>query len=180
MNKFDLEERMIEFSVLIIEITREMPNNYAANHLAKQLLRSGTSVSLNYGEAQSGESRKDFVHKLKIVLKEWRETYINLKIIQRTKLYKTQAKIEKAKQENNELISILVKSIETAQKNMKGWKNHSILNKSKIANRCSLFDILPVFLVLKSKSRSQENLKITQGMRPYSLWSYSPISNPLY
>ncbi|HED11983.1 MAG TPA: four helix bundle protein [Caldithrix abyssi] len=120
MNKFDLEERMIEFSVLIIEITREMPNNYAANHLAKQLLRSGTSVSLNYGEAQSGESRKDFVHKLKIVLKELRETYINLKIIQRTKLYKTQAKIEKAKQENNELISILVKSIETAQKNMKG------------------------------------------------------------
>ncbi len=77
---------MSEFSVLIIEITREMPNSYAANHLAKQLLRSGTSVSLNYGEAQSGESRKDFVHKLKIVLKELRETYINLKIIQRTKV----------------------------------------------------------------------------------------------
>ncbi len=58
MNKFDLEERLINFSVLVIEITKEMPNNYAANHLAKQLLRSGTSVSLNYGEAQSGESRK--------------------------------------------------------------------------------------------------------------------------
>ena len=119
MNKFDLEERLIEFSVLIIEITKEMPNNYAANHLAKQLLRSGTSVSLNYGEAQSGESRKDFVHKMKIVLKELRETFINLKIIERTKLYKTQTKIERAKQENNELISIFVKSIETAQKNMK-------------------------------------------------------------
>ena len=119
MNKFDLEERLIEFSVLIIEITKEMPNNYAANHLAKQILRSGTSVSLNYGEAQSGESRKDFVHKMKIVLKELRETYISLKIMERTKLFKTQSKISKAKQENNELISIFVKSIETAQKNMK-------------------------------------------------------------
>jgi len=119
MNKFDLEERLIDFSVLIIEITKGMTNNYAANHLAKQLLRSGTSVSLNYGEAQSGESKKDFVHKMKIVLKELRETYICLKIIERTKLYKIQSNIEKAKQENNELISIFVKSIATAQTNMK-------------------------------------------------------------
>jgi four helix bundle protein len=125
MNKFDLEERLITFSVLIIEITKEMPKSYAANQLAKQLLRSGTSVSLNYGEAQSGESRRDFVHKMKIVLKELRETFINLKIIERTKLFKTQVKIESAKQENNELISIFVKSIETAQKNRKkGISNH--------------------------------------------------------
>ena len=119
MNKFDLEERLINFSVLIIEITKEMPNDYASNHLAKQLLRSGTSVSLNYGEAQSGESRKDFVHKMKVVLKELRESFICLKIIERTKLFKTLSKVEKAKQENNELISIFVKSIETAQRNMK-------------------------------------------------------------
>jgi len=119
MNKFDLEERLIEFSVLIIEITKEMPNNYAANHLAKQLLRSGTSVSLNYGEAQSGESRRDFIHKMKIVLKELRESFICLKIIERTKLFKTEAKIAEAKQESNELISIFVKSIATAQKNLK-------------------------------------------------------------
>jgi four helix bundle protein len=118
MNKFDLEERLIDFSVLIIEITKEMNSNYESNHLAKQLIRSGTSVSLNYGEAQSGESRKDFVHKMKIVLKELRETLICLKIIERSKLYKTQVKIEDAKRENNELISIFVKSIETAQKNM--------------------------------------------------------------
>ena len=119
MNKFDLEERLIDFSVLIIEITKEMASSYAANHLAKQLLRSGTSVSLNYGEAQSGESRRDFVHKMKIVLKELRETFICLKIIERTKLCETQSKIQKAKQENNELISIFVKSVETAQNNMR-------------------------------------------------------------
>ena len=119
MNKYDLEERLIEFSVLIIEIVKEMPNTKVGNHLSGQLVRSGTSVSLNYGEAQSGESRKDFIHKMKVVLKELRETFICLKIIRRTKLYETEAKIEKAKKENNELISIFVKSIETAQNNLK-------------------------------------------------------------
>ena len=118
MNKFDLEDRLIEFSVLIIEIINEMPKTKAGNHLSGQLVRSGTSVSLNYGEAQSGESRKDFIHKMKVVLKELRETFICLKIIYRTKLYKTEAKIVRAKKENNELISIFIKSIETAQNNL--------------------------------------------------------------
>jgi len=119
MNKFDLEDRMVDFSVLIIEIVNEMPKSKAGNHLSGQLVRSGTSVSLNYGEAQSGESRRDFIHKMKIVLKELRETFICLKIIHRTNLFKTETKIIKAKNENNELISIFVKSVETAQKNMK-------------------------------------------------------------
>ncbi|MDH3322703.1 MAG: four helix bundle protein [Flavobacteriaceae bacterium] len=119
MNKFDLEERLVDFSVLIIDIVNEMPNSKAGNHLSGQLVRSGTSVALNYGEAQSGESRRDFVHKMKIVLKELRETFICLKIIHRTNLFKTESKILNAKNENNELISIFVKSIETAQNNMK-------------------------------------------------------------
>ncbi len=119
MNKFDLEERLVDFSVLIIEIVNEMPNSKAGNHLSGQIVRSGTSVSLNYGEAQSGESRKDFIHKMKVVLKELRETYVCLKIIHRAKLYKTESKIEEAKNENDELISIFVKSLETAQKNLK-------------------------------------------------------------
>lgn len=72
MNKFDLEERLIGFSVLIIEIVNEMSNSKSGNHLSGQLVRSGTSVALNYGEAQSGESRKDFIHKMKVVLKELR------------------------------------------------------------------------------------------------------------
>ena len=118
MNKFDLEERLINFSVLIIEILNEMPNTKAGNHLSGQLIRSGTSVSLNYGEAQSGESRKDFIHKIKVVLKELRETFICLKIIQRTKLYKSEKKMQKALKEDDELISIFVKSVETAQRNM--------------------------------------------------------------
>lgn len=71
-----------------------MSKTYAGNHLAKQLLRSGTSVSLNYGEAPSAESRKDFVHKAKIVLKELCETMLCLKIIKRTMLYTSSVKLE--------------------------------------------------------------------------------------
>ena len=122
MDKFDLEERLIDFSVSIVEISTAMVKNKAGNHLAGQLVRSGTSVSLNYGEAQSGESRKDFIHKMKIVLKELRETFICLKIITRTGLYKIESKITQAMTENNELISIFVRSIATAQKNLDDQK----------------------------------------------------------
>jgi four helix bundle protein len=118
MNKFDLEERLISFAVSIIDIIETMPDTKAANHLSGQLLRSGTSPALNYGEAQSGESRKDFVHKIKLVLKELRESYVCLKIIYRTKLFKSEEKIKLTMNENNELISIFVKSTETAMKNM--------------------------------------------------------------
>ena len=118
MNKRDLEERLINFAVLIIEIVEAMPNTKASNHLAGQLVRSGTSPALNYGEAQSGESRKDFIHKIKIVLKELRETHICLKIINQSKLLKLEEKINLAINESNELISIFVKSVETAQKNV--------------------------------------------------------------
>jgi four helix bundle protein len=119
MNKFDLEERLINFSVIIIQIVETLPNTRSANHSASQLIRSGTSPALNYGEAQSAESKKDFIHKLKISLKEFRETYISMKIIDRAKLYKTQDNLKIALTENNELISIFVESIETAIKNAK-------------------------------------------------------------
>ncbi len=122
MDKFDLEERLIDFSVLIVKISGGMSKNKAGSHLAGQLIRSGTSVSLNYGEAQSGESRKDFIHKMKIVLKELRETFVCLKIIYRTKLYDDQSEMDKTMIENNELISIFVRSVETAQKNLSAGK----------------------------------------------------------
>jgi len=116
--KFDLEERLINYSVLVTEIVESIPGTRAGNHFAGQLIRSGTSPALNYAEAQSGESRKDFIHKLKIVLKELRETIVCLKIINRTKLYKSNEALRNVINESNELISIFVKSIETAQHNM--------------------------------------------------------------
>ena len=94
-------------------------------------MRSGTSPALNYGEAQSGESRKDFIYKIKIVLKELRESNINLKNIHRTKLYKFEEKIIMALKESDELISIFVKSVKTAE------ANSSIHQKSKSSNKHS-------------------------------------------
>jgi four helix bundle protein len=119
MNKFDLEERLIDFAVLIVEICENLKDTKSSIHLGGQLIRSGTSPALNYGEAQGGESRRDFIHKIKVVLKELRESYVCLKIIYRSKLCKSEEKIKIAMNENNELISIFVKSAETAQKNLK-------------------------------------------------------------
>ena len=81
---------------MIIEIANELPNTKVGNHLSGQLVLSGTSSALNYGEAQSGESRKDFIHKIKIILKELRESIIGLKIIDRTKLLSSEKKIQKS------------------------------------------------------------------------------------
>jgi len=122
MNKNDLEERLINYSVQIIEITNNLNQTKAGNHLSGQLIRSGTSVSLNYGEAQSGESRKDFIHKIQIVLKELKESLICLKIINKAKLSVNELKISNALKESEELISIFVKSVETAKKNMENQK----------------------------------------------------------
>ncbi|WP_395068533.1 four helix bundle protein [Gracilimonas sp.] len=74
---------------------------------------------MNYGEAQSAESMKDFVHKLQLVLKELRETFVNLRILYRAKLFKNKSTLILALKENNELIAIMVRSIQTSQKRLK-------------------------------------------------------------
>ena len=117
MNKKELEDRLINLAVLIIGMVESMPTTRAANHLGGQLLRSGSSPALNYGEAQSAESLNDFIHKIKIVLKELRETLVCLKIILRTKLYSSEEKIQLALKETDELIAIFVQSAKTAQRN---------------------------------------------------------------
>lgn len=114
---FDLENRLIDFSVIIIKISEDLPNTRACIHLSGQIVRSGTSPALHYGEAQSAESRKDFIHKIKIVLKELRETCANLKIIHRAKLHPKPETLLNALKKGNELISIFVKSSQTARKN---------------------------------------------------------------
>ncbi len=115
--KYDLEEKLIEFSITIIRISESLINTRAGNHIAGQIVRSGTSPALQYGEAQNAESRNDFVHKLKVLLKELRETLVSLKIIRRVPLTEKPEIIDSTIAECNELISIFVKSIETAKKN---------------------------------------------------------------
>ncbi len=112
---YDLEERLIEFACSVIEIDENLPNTRAANHLGGQLLRSGTSPALNYGEAQAAESKNDFIHKMKICLKELRETNICLKIIEKRKMLKNMPLIESVHAESKELVAIFTKSVETAK-----------------------------------------------------------------
>lgn len=93
-----------------------LPKSYAGVHFAKQLVRCGTAPAFHHAEAQSAESRKDFIHKMKLALKELRETYINLKIIHEKPLLDDE-KVKKGIEETNQLISIFVKSIQTARRN---------------------------------------------------------------
>lgn len=116
-DKYNLEKRLIDFAVRIINVVEALPNTRAGNHIAGQLVRCGTSPAPNYGEAQSAESRNDFIHKIKIVLKELRETKVWLKIIQRKSLLKSTREIELLIAECDELISIFVTSVRTAEKN---------------------------------------------------------------
>jgi four helix bundle protein len=114
--KFDLEDRLIDFAVAIIKFVESLPVSKSAIHLGGQLLRSGTSPSLNYGEAKSGESRNDFIHKMKVCLKELRESHNCLKIMHRAGICCSEKEVLSLIQECNELISIFVKSINTATK----------------------------------------------------------------
>ncbi len=116
---YDLEERLIDFAVRIIRIAESLPKTKIGKHVAGQIIRCGTSPAPNYGEAQSAESRSDFIHKMKVALKELRETRVWLLIIVRAKLITPASKLESLIRENNELISIFVTSIETARKKSK-------------------------------------------------------------
>jgi len=116
---FDLEERLIDFAIRIIRTAESLPKTKVGNHVAGQLIRCGTSPAPNYGEAQSAESRSDFIHNMKVSLKELRETRVWLLIIVRANLIKPTSKLEPLIEENNELISIFVTSIKTAQKRKK-------------------------------------------------------------
>jgi four helix bundle protein len=115
--KYDLENRLLDFSVHIINTVEALANTRSGNHIAAQLVRSGTSVAANYSEAQSAESRRDFIHKMKIVLKELRETLLWLKIVQRKRLAKHNEGAGSLITECDELISIFVASIKTAERN---------------------------------------------------------------
>jgi four helix bundle protein len=116
--KYNLEDRLLDYSARIVRLAEDLPNTRSGNHIAGQLLRSGTSPLFNHGEAESAESPRDFVHKLKICLKELRESRRALRLIQAVPLATSSAQVEVLLPETEELIRIFVASIKTAQKNM--------------------------------------------------------------
>ena len=109
-----LQRRMVSFAVKIIEMVGHLPKTSAGRHVSGQILRSGTSAAPNYGEARAAESRADFVHKLRIGLKELNETGIWLLIILEARMAPA-ALVENLVKEDRELACILGASIKTAQ-----------------------------------------------------------------
>jgi four helix bundle protein len=114
--RFDLEDRLLEFSARIIRLVDALPDSRAANHLAGQLLRSGTSPYGNHGEVEAAESRKDFIHKLKVCLKELKETRRWLRLVKKAAMLPAR-KMALILNEAEELIRIFFSSIRTAEKN---------------------------------------------------------------
>jgi len=112
----ELQGRLIRFSVSILNLSEQLPKHYAGKHIGQQLIRSGTSPALNYAEALAAESKADFIHKMKVCLKELRETQVNLQIILE-KAYINSTGFEQMN-ECSELVAIFTSSINTAKKKL--------------------------------------------------------------
>ena len=113
--EYDLEDRLIDYAARIIRLTSALPRSRAGNHVADQLLRSGTSPLSNHGEAQAAESPDDFIHKLSVALKELKESRRWLRLIVKAQLVKETSRIEPLLLETEELIRIFAASIRTSR-----------------------------------------------------------------
>src|SRR5215831_13684800 len=109
-----LQERLIVFATKIVEISAQLPRTQHGRHISQQVLRSGTASAANYGEARAAESRSDFIHKLRIVLKELNETAVWLELIARCSMARRE-QIVAVVAENHELCRIIGASVRTAR-----------------------------------------------------------------
>jgi four helix bundle protein len=112
-----LQRRLVQFSAQIVGVDKDLKPCFASGHLFTQMVRSATSAALNYGEAQTAESRKDFIHKLGVVLKELKETEVNLEVVIESKLYKQEQSVSDLLKECKELIAIFTATRRTARSN---------------------------------------------------------------
>jgi len=114
---YDIEDRLVAFAVMVMDLVDGLSGTRASRHVADQLIRCGTSPAANYGEAQGAESRKDFIHKMKVALKELRETRVWLRIMKIRSM--AQSDLGPILEECEELLCIFNTSIRTAEKNAK-------------------------------------------------------------
>lgn len=113
MTATELQERLITFAAMIIDFSNYIKRDKAGLTLIDQMTRSSISSALNYGEATGAESPKDFVHKMQLVLKELKETWVALRIVEKSKLHSNQELYSTTLDECNQLISIFTKSVTT-------------------------------------------------------------------
>ena len=114
--KYDLEDRLVDYTCRMTDVVEALPNTRAGNYIAGQLARSCHSPTFNYAEARAAESTKDFVHKMGVVLKELKECRTALKVIGKKQLIKPVVRLEEIYKETEELVAIVGKSISTAKK----------------------------------------------------------------
>lgn len=106
-----LEERLVNLASSVISMRENREKSEISDHLFGQVMRSVTSAALNYGEAQGAETRKDFAHKIGIVLKELRESHNTLKIISNSVLFRGDPGVmNNVLDECNQLIAIFHKT----------------------------------------------------------------------
>ena len=119
MTPEELEDRLIDFAVRIGNVADALPETPLGQHIANQILRSGTSPAPNYSEGCAAESRRDFAHKLSISLKELRETKTWLRIIRKADLLPAE-RLHKITDETDQLCAILSQSVHTAKEKVSG------------------------------------------------------------
>ena len=120
--KYDLEDRLLEFASVAIDVSEKLPSTRAGSHIAGQLLRSGTSPYGNHGEAQAPESAEDFIHKMKICLKELRETRRWTRLVDRKRWLVADPQLQFMSDEVEQLIRIFKASIQTAECNRRSGR----------------------------------------------------------
>jgi four helix bundle protein len=134
----ELENRLIEFAVRIITVADALPRSPAGRHIAVQLLRAGTSPAPNYAEARGAESRADFVHKLKIAVKELNESRVWLRMISKGELVKSS--LAELIDENDQLSRILNASVTTARENKRRANSQMTNSQPPTTNHQSPID----------------------------------------
>ncbi|MBU0676763.1 MAG: four helix bundle protein [Verrucomicrobia bacterium] len=137
--RFDLEDRLLDFAAEVVRFAEKIDRSMSGRHIADQLMRAGTSPLFNHGEAESAESQRDFIHKIKLCLKELRETRRAIRLILRVPLSKDAEKGEALLDETNQLIRIFVASIRTATGNLTKEDTSNYTVTSEL--RCSEFDV---------------------------------------
>ena len=114
--RYDLEDRLVRFAAAVCRLAERIPTTPTAKHVALQIIRSSTSSFANYGEVQGAESRRDFIHKLGVCLKELRETRVWLKFMAEMQI-STHEQLSVVMRECDQLLAIVATSIRTARLN---------------------------------------------------------------
>ena len=115
--KYDLEERFVNYTCRMIDVVEALPQTKAGNYISGQLIRACHAPAFNYGEAQGAESKRDFIHKMGIIIKELKECRVALKIIRKKEMIKPARKCNNIYDETEQLIAIIAKGIITAKQN---------------------------------------------------------------